>query len=279
MFNNNVRGLSDNNMKLKQLLKNDLTELELSLLPRAFDIIGNIAVFNEFPKELIKKEKIIASALIKLNPHVKTICKKISKFAGKYRLPKLKTIYGPKTKETLHTENGIKLKLDIEKCYFSTRLASERLRIARLVKPGESVLVMFSGIGVYPMVISNVSKAKEIYGIEINPIAHKYALENLILNKLNNIKIFKGDVKKILPKISKKFDRIIMPLPKSAENYINLALKKLKRNGKIHLYLFEKEENLNKLKQKYKKKFKNVNLKKCGEFGPRIYRVCLDLKP
>ena len=37
-------------------------------------------------------------------------------------------------------------------------------------------------------------------------IAHKYAYENLMLNKITNIKLFKGDVKKILPKIKIKFN-------------------------------------------------------------------------
>ena len=69
---------------------------------------------------------------------------------------------------------------------------------------------MFSGSGVYPVVISKNTKAKEIYGIEINPIAHKYAEENIKLNKLKNIKLFCGDVKKTIPKLNRKFDRIFL---------------------------------------------------------------------
>ena len=67
------------------------------------------------------------------------------------------------------------------------------------------MLVMFSGCGIFPVNISKNTNAKEIYGIEINPTAHKYALENIKLNKLFNIKLFKGDVNKVLPKINKKF--------------------------------------------------------------------------
>lgn len=278
MHGNDSRSLSDSNMKLKEILKNKLSGKEFSILPRSFDIIGDIAIFNEFPSELTKKEKIIARALIKLNPHIKVVCKKVGRFSGKYRTPKLKIIHGEKRKETTHIENGIKLKLNVEKCYFSPRLAGERLRIAKLVKPKESVLVSFSGVAVYPLVISKNSKAKEIYGIEINPIAHKYALENLKLNKINNISLIKGDLKKVLPKLNKKFDRIILPLPKNAEDYLKLTLKKLKRNGIIHLYKFEREENLSKVLEEYKSKFKHVKLVKCGEFGPRIYRICLDIK-
>ena len=63
---------------------------------------------------------------------------------------------------------------------------------------------MFSGIAPFPIVISKNSKANEIYGVEINPNAHKYALENLKLNKISNIKLFEGDVKTVLPDIEKE---------------------------------------------------------------------------
>lgn len=187
-------------MKLKQILKNKLTKKELSLVPTSFDTIGDIILFNEFPKQLIKKEKLIANILLKQFNNIKVIAKKTGKYSGKYRLSKIKIIAGENRKETTHRENNCLINLDIEKCYFSSRLANERLRIAKQVK-NESVLVMFSGVGVYPLVISKNSKAKEIYAIEINPTAHEYAKHNIILNKSKNIKLFFGDVKYILPSI------------------------------------------------------------------------------
>ena len=48
-------------------------------------------------------------------------------------------------------------------------------------KPGEKVLVMFSGCAPYPVVIGRNTKAKEIYGIELNPLAHKFAEENVMI--------------------------------------------------------------------------------------------------
>ena len=86
--------------------------------------------------------------------------------------------------------------MNVEKVYFSPRLSEERKRIFQQVKNNETILVMFSGIAVYPIVISKNTKAKAIVGIEINPIAHKYALENLKLNKISNVKLFLDDVKK-----------------------------------------------------------------------------------
>lgn len=269
---------------LKEYLKDILPKDKLCLVPKSFDQIGSIALFNEFPQELKKEEKVIGNALLKINNRIKTVAVKKEKFSGKFRLQKVKIIAGIKTKETTHKENNVALKLGIEKTYFSTRLSTERLRIAKLIKEDESVLVLFSGISVYPLVIAKNAFPKEVYAIEINPAAHKYALENIKLNKLENkIKAFKGDVKKILPKIKKKFNRIIMPLPKDSETYLDIALKSLNKKGIIHLYDFSNEEDfpnlsINKIK-KHCKKFKVLSTVKCGQYSPRAYRVCIDFQP
>ncbi|MCX6711438.1 MAG: methyltransferase domain-containing protein, partial [Candidatus Woesearchaeota archaeon] len=220
----------------------------------------------------------IANTILQQHKNVKTVFKKYGVHKGKHRTQNLKFLAGINTKETIYKENNVFIKLDVEKCYFSPRLSSERLRISKLVKPNESILVMFSGVMPYGLTISKNTKAKEIYGIELNKTAHKYAKENTQLNKLFNIELYQGDIKKVLPKINKKFDRIIMPLPKGSQIYLNLALKKLKPKGTIHLYLFSKDSDFNKIIKQYSKKFKKVNLIKCGQYSPHVYRICLDLK-
>ena len=192
--------------KLKDILKNKLTNKELAMVPSSYDIVGGIIIFSDFPKELSKKEKTIGNEIIKNYNQIKSVYKKTRKYSGEYRTPKLKLLTGENNKETIYTENNTRLKLNVEKVYFSPRLSEERKRISNQVKNNESVLVMFSGCGVYPLTISKNTKVKNIMGIEINPTAHKYALENLKLNKTKNIELIKGDVKNILPKINKKID-------------------------------------------------------------------------
>lgn len=271
--------------RLKDSLKDKLTKKEIALLPSSYDIVGSVIIFSDFPEGLVKKEGIIGNELLKSHKQIKSVFKKTKKYSGTYRTPKLKLLAGENNKETEYKENNIKLKLDIEKIYFSPRSSEERKRIFQQVKDNESVLVMFSGCGVYPLVISKNTKAKNIVGIEINPIAHKYALENLKLNKTQNIKLIKGDVKKILPKLNQKFDRIIMPLPKGAEGFLNLAISKTKKNGIIHFYCFAEEnkyENpigiINKECRKSKKQCKLLKITKCGQFSPRVYRTCVDFR-
>ena len=268
-------------MNLRQALKSKLTKKQLSLLSSSFSTIGSIAIFSDFPIQLKTKEKLIAQTLLKLNKNIKTVAKKTKQYSGKYRLPKIRIIAGKKTKITTHKENNIILKLNIETCYFSPRLANERLRIAKQVKPKESILVMFSGIGPYPITIAKTKPVKEIYSIEMNPEAIKYQKENILLNNIQNIKLFKGDVNKILPKIKKKFDRILMPLPKSAESFLPLALTKIKPKGIIHFYDFQEKSEIKNSIEKIKKHIKNFKILKkikCGQFAPGKFRVCIDFK-
>ena len=264
-------------MKLHEALRKTLNKKELALVPRAFDMVGTIAVFNEFPKELKKKEKIIAAKLMELNPHVKTVAKKTGKYTGKYRTPKIAIMAGEKTKETIHRENGVSLRLNIETCYFSARSGAERLRVAQQVKKGEKVLVMFSGIAPFPIVIAKNSKADIIYSVEANKQAHIYGLENVKIIKATNVELVHGDVKRVVPKLKEKFDKILLPLPKTAEDYLDLALKALKLKGKIYLYLFVAEDDFAAVKKAYLQRFKKVNLVECGRYSPGVSRICLEL--
>ncbi|MEM2131337.1 MAG: 50S ribosomal protein L11 methyltransferase [Candidatus Woesearchaeota archaeon] len=254
-------------------------------LPSSYDIIGDIIIIelNGFTK---KEEQEIGKALLNVNKNIKTILKKAGFFSGEFRTRKLTYIYGERKKETIHKENNIKIKLDVEKVYFSPRLSTERKRIYEQINKSqkkEKILVMFSGSGIYPIVISKNTNAKLIYAIEKNPIAHKYAIENQNLNKTKNIIFINGDVKKEIPKLKKiKFDRILMPLPKGAESFLNLAFSVSKKNTIIHFYDFEHENEIKKSEEKIKKIAKNKifykikDIVKCGQYSPGKYRICAD---
>lgn len=269
---------------LKRALEKKLTKKELNLLKTSFDIVGNIAII-EIPDELEKKEKIIGNTLLKLLKNVKTVLKKVGYRYGNYRKQKLKLVAGENTKITIHHESNSRFKLNVETCYFSPRMSNERLRITKQVKPEERILVMFSGIAPYPIVIARNTKVKEIIGVELNPEAHKYALENVKLNKREDIiKLFKGDVKKIVPKLE-KFNRILMPAPKNAGDFLNTALKAAKKDTIIHFYFFGTEKELKSYKDKIKQECLKANMicrilncVKVGQHKPRNYRWCIDFK-
>ncbi len=262
-----------------------MTEEELQHLIGSFDVVGDIAIII-IPPELEAKEGIIGDAIINIQKNVKVAAKRNGIVSGEFRTIPLKIIAGENRKETIHKEHGVRFFLNPEKVYFSVRSNNERKRVANLARPGEEVLVMFSGIGAFPLVIAKLSQANEITGIEKNKIAHEYALQNLAANrKINNVKLLEGDVKDVLPTFDTMFDRVIMPLPKTGELFIDIALVKLKKGGWLHFYDFQQEGSFDDSVEKVRTACQRQNRELiesesivCGHPSPRVYRICVDAK-
>jgi len=276
---------------LAEILENELTEEELRLVPRSYDVIGSeekaVAIIV-VPEELENKKALISEAVTKLNKSVKSVLNKVSGRKGTYRLEELELIGGEKNTEVVHKEHGYLLKLDPQKVFFSPRESTERQRIASQVKPGEDVLVMFSGISPYAVCIAKRQpEVNKVYCIEINPEAHGYAQENVRINKLaHKIILMNGDVKKIAGQLKIKFDRVVMPMAVGGEAYLDYAFKLVKNNGMIHFYstgkegdLFtEAEKNVINVAMNSRKKIRIENEIKILPFGVKSYKICLDVR-
>ena len=131
---------------------------------KSFDVVGDIAIV-ELRGRLRNKADEFGKCLLEFNPKINTVLMKSGSRGGKFRLQEYVCIAGVDKSTTRYRENGVDLLVDVRKVYFSPRLASERLRIAKLIASGEVVLVMFSGCGVYPFVISKNSEASRIYAV------------------------------------------------------------------------------------------------------------------
>ncbi len=274
---------------LAEILKGKLTEKELELVPRSYDIIGNreksVAII-EIPEELKGKKRLIGEAVLELNKNVKLVLCKLSGRRGVFRLENLEPIAGKENTEVIHKEHGYSLKLNPRKVFFSPRELTERQRIAGQVKAGETVLVMFSGAMPYGICIAKKQPlVNKIYGIEINPVAHKYAEENVRINKLSHkIVLINGDAREVCPKLQ-KFDRIVMPYAVGGYQYLDVAFSRIKDGGTVHFYhigpekdLFTEAENLvKKTADQVKRKFRIINRTKTLPFGTRYWKICLDL--
>jgi tRNA (guanine37-N1)-methyltransferase len=269
---------------LKAAVGQHLSEGELAALRRAFDVVGSIAIL-EIPPELEKKEGLLAEAILKLHKNVKTVLKKAGIHGTEFRTQPMQYLAGIDTKETVHKESGVLIKLDVGKVYFSPRLSAERERIAKQVRPGESVLVMFSGCAPYPCVLAKNSEAEDIVGIELNPVGHRYGLENLKLNRIRNVTLINGDVKEVVPSLKRRFDRIVMPLPKSAGDFLDCALVAARKGTVIHFYSFEGEGGSGDAHERIVEACKNHGLRcgilstvKCGQQSPSVFRICVDFR-
>jgi tRNA (guanine37-N1)-methyltransferase len=273
-------------VNLREALKGRLPPEEAALVPRAFDMVGEVAII-EIPRELSHRKNEIASALKDAHKRIKAVCNKRGERAGDFRLTDLEVILGDDT-ETVHIEHGCRFKVDVRKAYFSEREATERQRIGKMVKPGEDVLVMFSGICPSPIVYARMQpRIGHAWGVDINPQAHAYAIENIRLNKMQDkVTSICGDVREQVPKIGKKFDRITMPLPKGAHEFLDVALAAAKDGGIIHFYYWDSEKDLfsdalriaRDAAKKAKKKIRIIRKLKVLPYGPRIWKICVEFR-
>jgi tRNA (guanine37-N1)-methyltransferase len=309
--------------KIKRTLKEALSEnqkIPKTIIPKiktAFDQIGTIAIL-EIDSEIRDYEKIIAQTLLDINSAIKTVLRKDGAHDGEYRVQALKILAGEKTTKTTTIENGVSMTLDVAKTYFSPRLANERLRIAKQVQKDENILIMFSGISPQAFIIENEIKKQiaaqikkestqkqtstqtkkptsnqtnynlKILCVEINPDANADANYNIQKLKLKHTTAICADMKdyaKVLIDENKKFDRIIMNLPKTAYEFLDEAMKLITRGGTIHYYDFLKDtefdiatDRLKKAAQKYNKNITIQGIHTVGCQGIKTYRICVDAK-
>ena len=248
-----------------------------------YDIIGNIPIIKSEGKTNNQKLK-QAKELLK-RPFIKTVLEKSTDIKGRLRTFKTKYVAGIKTLETIQSENNCKFKLNVETCYFSPRQGNDRKLIASKIKKKDNVLVMFSGIAAYPIVIYKTKKPNHITAIEISRECNKYAKENLKINKIpeDKITLIQGDVKKKIPK--SKFDVIMMTRPNLKTTFLEQALQVSKKGTRIFYHGFCHQDDLNKLKQelldeanKLKRKIKITKTAKAGDIAPYKYRYRVEIK-
>jgi len=255
----------------------------------SYDIIGNIAIIKSEQSgvPLSSKQKLKQAKELLSKPSIKTVLEKSSNVKGRLRTIKTKHIAGIKNTIAIYKENNCTFKLDVETCYFSPRLSNDRLEIARSIKMSDKVLVMFAGVGPYPIVIYKTKKPKQITTIELSKECNKYLKENLKLNKIpeSRITTIQGDVKKKITKQLGKFDKIIMTRPNLKQTFLKQALQVSKRKTKIFYHLFCHQDNLDKEIKKLEKeatrekhKIKIKKIKKAGVIAPYKFRYQLEIE-
>lgn len=257
----------------------------MASLVTSFDVVGDIAIII-VPDELVAHEKRIAESVLVSNRKIQVVAKRAGNYGGEFRTVPLEILAGEERKETEVKEFGIRLSLNAESVYYSVRSGNERRRIASLVEYNESVMVFFSGVAPFPLVISKFSGARSIVGIEKNPIAHHYGTCNLRLNKnLNNIRLFLGDAEEIASTLSPVFDRVIMPLPTLAEKFLPSALKILKPGGWLHFYDLQRshqfDESIEKILsvcESHNRGVESTAVTRCGHTAPHTFRICVDAR-
>ncbi|MFA5258783.1 MAG: hypothetical protein WC979_06355 [Candidatus Pacearchaeota archaeon] len=250
-----------------------------------YDILGNIAIIKSEKKTEEQKLK-QAEELLK-KPGIKTVLEKATNVHGRLRTIKTKQVLGKKNLIADYKENAALFRFNVETCYFSPRLSNERQLISKKIKSKDKVLVMFAGVGVYPIIAYKYSKPKKIVGVELGKECCKYFKENLKINKIpeGKIEVIQGDVKKKVNKTLGKFDVVIMARPNLKETFLKYGLEVSKKGTRLFYYGFCRDEEINDLvdilkseANKLKRKIKVIEIVPSGEIAPYKHRFRIELR-
>jgi len=224
---------------LNRVIKKVSNQVSDSSLSKGLDIVGDIAVIK-LPEELSSIASEIGEAFLEEAPYIKVVLNQTSPISGEFRTRDLEWLAGEKRTTTIHKEYECQYKVDLKTSYFSPRLAYERMRIAKLVRQEfdakgklEVITNLFAGVGCFSILIAKQSPTRKIYSIDINPDAIRMMEKNILLNRVVErvIPIF-GNARDVVNRELKgKSDRVLMPLPERAIEFLDTALIALKPEG------------------------------------------------
>jgi tRNA (guanine37-N1)-methyltransferase len=234
----------------RKTLSNALSPESTSEVYNSFDVVGDIAIIK-MPSPSQETAEVVAKAILNRHRNINTVLLQASPVSGDLRLRRLNYVAGENKTCTVHKEFGCSFSVDVAECYFSPRLSHERMRIAKLVAPDETVVNMFAGVGCFSIIIAKHANPKKVFSIDVNPTAVQFMQENIRLNRAyDKITPLLGDSKDTVnSRLQGVADRVLMPLPEKALEYLPSALAALKASGGwIHYYSLEhatKTENPN----------------------------------
>lgn len=272
---------------LKQALGGILTLEETAQVYSAFDQIGDIVIIK-IPDELMPKKKLIADAILANVKTAKAVFAQVSPVRGDFRVRDLEFIAGENRTITEYKEHACRFKVDVAKTYFSPRLSTERQRIADMVSCNETIVNMFAGVGTYSVVIAKANKTCKVYSIDSNSAASELDQINAKLNKVQDrVVSICGDAAEVIKnRLAWQADRVLMPLPEKASEFVDSAVLALKEKGIVHYFAH--------IKADYKKAAQGsglldahdafakydhqvLEIRVVREVGPRIYQIVADV--
>jgi tRNA (guanine37-N1)-methyltransferase len=272
-----------------EILEGQLPPHLMATLPKALDVVGDIAIVA-VPAELETHRTLLGAAILEAHRNVRTVLAKAGAVSGDYRLRDFMVIAGEPRTNTIHKEFGCTYHVDVAKAYFSPRLSHEHERVASLVHDGETVVDLFAGVGPFSVLIATSQKDVKVYAVDLNPEAVELLKQNVRLNRVEN-RVFPilGDARWIVEEeLEGVADRVIMNLPEKAIEFVGVACKAVKpEGGMVHFYGFVHEpDSLDALKAHFAESVVNngrrvegfLLAKTVRETAPYECQVVLDAK-
>jgi tRNA (guanine37-N1)-methyltransferase len=215
----------------------DLLQLppaEQMLLPRSFDVIGDVVLIR-LPPELRPRGAEIGAALRAFVPGARRVGSDEG-VHGEARLRRLVPLAGSGSWRTLHREHGLELLVDPEVAYFSPRLAREHELVAAQVRPEETVWDLCCGIGPFALTIAHRGVVRRLVAVDSNPAAIALLRENAQrLGLADRIEIRGEPVERFLPGAGLA-DRVVLNLPHEGIKYVPSVAAAVAPGGTLHYY-------------------------------------------
>lgn len=221
----------------------------------SYERLGEVALLDEDDSERAVR---IARAIVESDLPIGTVLNKASKVKGQTRVRDWELLEGEGT-ETVHREYGFEYALDLAAVYFSPRLATERHRVTKQVSESERVFDMFAGVG--PFVIPAAARGARAVGVDVNERAIGYLRDNARRNGVKaDVTAICADVRDVVAGSSNGLspsdgvrdvstdyegwaDRIVMNLPHSAGDFLDVAVAFANEECVIHYYDITHEDD------------------------------------
>ncbi|MGP8077563.1 MAG: class I SAM-dependent methyltransferase [Thermoplasmata archaeon] len=207
---------------------------ERDLLPRSFDIVGDV-VLVRLPPELRGRGPEIGDALLRFVPRARIVGWDRG-VHGPERRRRIERLAGTGDWTTVHRENHIELEVDLERAYFSPRLALEHARVAAEVRDGERVYDLCCGVGPFSVQIARDGRAREIVAVDANPEAIALLRRTLARYPFGaRVRPVEARVEEFLVG-REPFERAILNLPHEGIKYAPSVAQVVAPRGRLHYY-------------------------------------------
>lgn len=203
-------------------------------LPRSFDVVGEIAIVR-VPEALAEWRAVIGEGLLKFVPGVRLVADDAG-VDGPYRVRQLRRLAGAGGFETVHRENGLPFRVDLEHAYFSPRLAREHARVASEARPGEAFWDLCSGIGPFGLTAARRSDVAPVTLLDANPAACALARVNAeALGLSGRVGVREQTLEAFLPN-ARLSGRVVFNLPLEGTKYLAQVAGAVEPGGTLHHY-------------------------------------------
>lgn len=187
--------------KSDDILRAVLPEHLLGEIPSGFAQAGHVAHLN-LREEFKPYGALIGQVILDKNSKIETVVDKVDTIDTKFRTFKMNVLAGKDDLLVEQNESGCMFRFDFSKVYWNSRLSTEHERLIDQFKPREVVADVFAGVG--PFAVPAGKKNVLVLANDLNPESHKYLVENIKLNHVNDfVKTYNLDGREFIRKSAK----------------------------------------------------------------------------